>query len=983
MRKVGRNLALGIYTAVFNPITLEGRHVVCNSALLHEDLSTEVGTLGVPLVLLQSTEDLLVNPANVDPFLRCRSSIYHFWSHEFRKLPSDRSSEGCTNTTGVEALSVYGRKGLTDLLRALSKPRGTFVAWVRAGHEVRQESKHAVMDLLDALAKPTPEYTGVDAAEVAEDAAGGTLGLYPSPDFVAKVNGKQRVGAKVAPRTSAEGTVVGSAAPDGRKSVFQGVDADGVAVRVGGSSKRRREATKESTREAPTKSPQTTATNTTTMTALVSPFPQNIHTPALPSATGRGVADRAPMTSPIKKTCTRISAVRRDRNTGNPQSTAVAKPTAAFPLSDDEGSERDRQHADRTWDVSHPWRPLGVQATSESGATSRSGIRGVGEVSRGIGNGPTLVWEEKQSSTGSAPSLSHETPQHGNGTAGAPTTAASSLTGVAALRHDDADDGDCDARHGGDTDCYDIVLGGQRTCSSTIRIAGSDSSDKYTRSPSSAAPSLELLTSDASQRRGRRWMPSTGDGGVVVADSATLNCESSDDRNYSNAETKEVGASALPSNADAVTTEPLNDVFIAEACLEDRLCVARKRAAKRRQDEEAAAERRIAGIQEEQEMRSKAYAAEDEKMIGELEEQLAVARMARAPADLQRAVDGADVDDEIARNCLISPTTCSASPRVTHFSDMVAGSVIRSQVSVAFAEPSRAMPPIDYLPMEKLPEEFQRARDAYSLMADAARDHEEMKRLRKEAGVAGGGDLAQFQRDQARAAVKRACDTLPRRDFDLARREGSIRVQSLVRGVLGRRRVALLRSERNELNRRAAAAVVVQTAARGLLQRQRVRRTRDAAMAELVFGEAAGRLQRVSRGMLGRRRAVVRRRDLAVLTVQRCYRGHLGRTYATRQQATLEELRTRQRCAIKIQAWWRCKCMVDAYASRLAFALAVVEIQRIYRGVIGRRTAKHRRAWAAAAFGPEKLKLGMRLIEDTKVTPAPATSAPSCDFTTT
>ncbi|CAM9344055.1 unnamed protein product, partial [Hapterophycus canaliculatus] len=61
LEKVGRNLALGISTAVANPISLEGRHLLCSSALLHENLSAEVGTLGVPIVLLQSTEDVLVN----------------------------------------------------------------------------------------------------------------------------------------------------------------------------------------------------------------------------------------------------------------------------------------------------------------------------------------------------------------------------------------------------------------------------------------------------------------------------------------------------------------------------------------------------------------------------------------------------------------------------------------------------------------------------------------------------------------------------------------------------------------------------------------------------------------------------------------------------------------------------------------------------------------------------------------------------------
>lgn len=43
------------------------------------------------------------------------------------------------------------------------------------------------------------------------------------------------------------------------------------------------------------------------------------------------------------------------------------------------------------------------------------------------------------------------------------------------------------------------------------------------------------------------------------------------------------------------------------------------------------------------------------------------------------------------------------------------------------------------------------------------------------------------------------------------------------------------------------------------------------------------------------------------------------------------------------------------------------QIQRIYRGHIGRRAAKRRRTWESAGPGPERLKLGVRMIEDTKV----------------
>ncbi|CAM9096055.1 unnamed protein product, partial [Chrysoparadoxa australica] len=70
LEKVGQSLALNIYSAITNPISLEGRTMLCKGALAHLDLSSEISQLPLSLVLLQSTDDLLVNPANVDPFLK-------------------------------------------------------------------------------------------------------------------------------------------------------------------------------------------------------------------------------------------------------------------------------------------------------------------------------------------------------------------------------------------------------------------------------------------------------------------------------------------------------------------------------------------------------------------------------------------------------------------------------------------------------------------------------------------------------------------------------------------------------------------------------------------------------------------------------------------------------------------------------------------------------------------------------------------------
>merc|ERR1719223_1890208 len=46
--------------------------------------------------------------------------------------------------------------------------------------------------------------------------------------------------------------------------------------------------------------------------------------------------------------------------------------------------------------------------------------------------------------------------------------------------------------------------------------------------------------------------------------------------------------------------------------------------------------------------------------------------------------------------------------------------------------------------------------------------------------------------------------------------------------------------------------------------------------------------------------------------------------------------------------------------------LAAVQIQRVWRGWLGRQRALRRRAWEEAAPGPERLQLGIKLIEGSK-----------------
>lgn len=91
------------------------------------------------------------------------------------------------------------------------------------------------------------------------------------------------------------------------------------------------------------------------------------------------------------------------------------------------------------------------------------------------------------------------------------------------------------------------------------------------------------------------------------------------------------------------------------------------------------------------------------------------------------------------------------------------------------------------------------------------------------------------------------------------------------------------------------------------------------------------------------------------------------RREAARKRALLARFAARASSATKIQAAWRGKMARDSYLRTRCSWLASREIQRMYRGHLGRRTTKRRREWQSAGPGPERLKLGLRMIEDTKV----------------
>lgn len=132
-------------------------------------------------------------------------------------------------------------------------------------------------------------------------------------------------------------------------------------------------------------------------------------------------------------------------------------------------------------------------------------------------------------------------------------------------------------------------------------------------------------------------------------------------------------------------------------------------------------------------------------------------------------------------------------------------------------------------------------------------------------------------------------------------------------------------------------SVKIQALVRGFVARAKVRKLLEAETRELVVGSHATYIQKMFRGCVRRRRVSLIRRNLASRLVQRVFRGHLGRQAAKRELQRLELLRRRAFAATKAQACWKMMVAREEYRLMRVHVVAAVELQRVYRGHLGRK----------------------------------------------
>ena len=115
LARVSVPLALNLYTAVHNPISLAGRISLCKGVLQAVDVRPLMREIDCPVICVHSTQNALARPVHAEPFVQYR---------------------------GGEVRSIF---------KALKDPWKTCLVWMKAGHELFQECKKPTQTLLEQI----------------------------------------------------------------------------------------------------------------------------------------------------------------------------------------------------------------------------------------------------------------------------------------------------------------------------------------------------------------------------------------------------------------------------------------------------------------------------------------------------------------------------------------------------------------------------------------------------------------------------------------------------------------------------------------------------------------------------------------------------------------------------------------------------------------------------------------------------------------
>ncbi|CAM9236976.1 unnamed protein product [Choristocarpus tenellus] len=1067
LRSVGVDLALNIYCAVSNPLGVEGMSRIIQGALKHRDLQKDLQSMKLPLVLVQSTENLLISAANVDPFLEGRKP-YHLWSHELQQHLEPWEGKTCLGSRGEKALAESISIG----------QRGAFVLWVKGGHEVRQERKRVVTDILGLLVAPEgqPEgyfIQGIPASPpvTQQKVLGGGMGTrigtrgkvrFPSKNRTEGNGGSLGLGLETVEGTRSNNDPVhrdASTAEDGQEIIFyadgselvdqelkEGHDLDpkGSGADIG----LRGELNITTGRDAWVSVPRTDkrqhqhgSLRLIQKENPVPKLPQRVEGPTtfatrrLPYHVIRNKrrprATTAPslMVSPTKRgnrtggfSCHNDQPL-QDSSNPTPESTvihlphehdesklnATTRPHTAldYAVADFDAAllEHRRQRGRGTsvlpkLDLEEmDWKfdtiVLKGVPSRQSAEEGESFVRleppeALPKAKAGVDVSvdPNIYLADREQADEEISGKSSEAGAHifSIGVSSAEQQNDGKRKSFSAVGSPPL--GDMGSLTLQSNELSNSPLGCESHCllenSSELFPKQSTESRKFATQPGSGQgvsnaplpgsldqsktqePSPELKLSIVGGERGleegtvpESFVPLVegGSGWALVGSSLTDKCIT--DSQHPTQFPLAVDPALASMKAIEIMSTPeqrfARDWMASTAGerVSDPLCAAtvEENLGARVGTLEAQLNNNIlmqGKTQLEPLDKNGKLHIDEEQGLEELERK----------GELNRLQGGAEFEE--CNEVIVEAT--AVLPYGVGKEEGLGG--IPTNV------PIRGMRPQQYKAGEDLPVAISRPSEDLSV-DNVIAEMEEKARRAKEVGVAKLEDYMAMEKQQEAREVQRVAILLEYKleEHDrLIMEKMALKIQRLVRGILGRARVRNLQDGASKVAKKEWVATKIQSLSRMHSTRAKVARIRKLQQEERVVGGKARDIQRVFRGFIGRREYHIRLRDFNIRKLQRVGRGFLGRRVALRKIRQLERIAARASAATSIQSLWRGKIEREEYFKTRSSSIASREIQRVFRGHLGRRAAKRRRDWEAATPGPERLKLGLKMIEDTKIT---------------
>lgn len=880
--KINPNLALNIYTAVSNPITNEGRSKIAQGCMKHRDMRGCLSPdykpvransdnpmpslpVQVPIIVLQSTENSLVNGSNVDAFLQGRN-CKHLWSHALN-VPTEAMQLHAVDvgghwvgkmSSGPEdyfKYSTLGRSGLKMLLESLRSPRGAFCMWTRNGHVVHQEYKAAVLDLLDVLACPTDEYIGLDVIEAQESQRRALLSMTNSTSY------------------DDEKIVIPEPEPAKVEVLFK----------------------LDTTKDDDLKKKPVAVTYDDDMDI------SQILDAALEKPTVIDDAD-----SDINIDHSSMQELMKDIGYTKPSASSL---DLALPVETDEDLELKVDPADSVEEkqVSEPTSPFTPDASMSLVSMPILPAAASAHPSNALDQSPTMrpsahhmgLSDDEQTKQSmqsvlsplSKPSVANPVITTAGPLPMSPTPVV--LNELYALERPDLPE-------------FDTVLA-MESYSSQSKIAN------Y------VTPSVDI---DATDRTGNKLIRSIKDG-------VEKNYVASDKQKVVKEWTALVPDAATALELEAELRQKQQEYLELENRLKEM-----------RAQEDVS---RNARVEEAQAGRREEYGNQDKQLLAKLQSELDARQRERDFAEKQRRVELLAIEKALVQQGMVPAYTPTES---------------------VMSEPVVEIAPMRYEHPADLPKVLQEGMDVVSRL-DRMKNDEVAARKR---GTLSVEQYEKVKREMTERQMQRdnMLRQLSQEEKDSLFDACAVKIQMIGRGYLGRQKALATLEKRRQALLRVKKAIKIQSIMRSFLGRKRFNRIKDLYLNNMKNAYSAGQIQRMYRGHADRKYFRKLRRWVCAAKITRVFRGHLGRLAFKREKERLELLRTKELASAKLQSVWRMKVAKEEFRSLRIHVLASIEIQRTYRGYLGRKQMARKRLWESTAPGPDRIRLGLEFIEESK-----------------